>query len=261
MAEKKFCKFCGEQIDKSIIVCPKCGRQLEIIKEELPSVIQEQQSSSSVDTSKPKFYEQEWMMWLMLVLFSPIGIIFMFKFNKRLSKKTKILLSIIFGLIFLIITFSEGTTGEETKTSNSGDTIIEDNKITETTKTNYTFNEMFKFDNLEITIGSDYTFTTVDNKFSDYYQKDIVKIPVTVKNISDETHSLNMFYYSIFGASGAENANPSVYFDDSIDYAGDLRSGGSYTKYFYVLYDGNGTYAIEFNSFFDEKTVEFEIKK
>ena len=33
MEDKKYCKFCGEQIDKSSVVCPKCGRQLEIIKE------------------------------------------------------------------------------------------------------------------------------------------------------------------------------------------------------------------------------------
>ena len=29
MEGKKFCKFCGEQIDKESIVCPKCGRQLQ----------------------------------------------------------------------------------------------------------------------------------------------------------------------------------------------------------------------------------------
>lgn len=34
MEEKKFCKFCGEEIDKSSVVCPKCGRQLQIVKKE-----------------------------------------------------------------------------------------------------------------------------------------------------------------------------------------------------------------------------------
>ena len=41
--------------------------------------------------------------------------------------------------------------------------------------------------------------------------------------------------------------------DDTVDYAGDLRSGASYTKYLYFLYDGNGTYAIEFNNCFTEE--------
>ena len=34
MEEKKYCKFCGEQIEKDSIVCPKCGRQLVLIDKE-----------------------------------------------------------------------------------------------------------------------------------------------------------------------------------------------------------------------------------
>ena len=29
--QKKFCKFCGESIDMSCVVCPKCGKQVENI--------------------------------------------------------------------------------------------------------------------------------------------------------------------------------------------------------------------------------------
>lgn len=29
LGNKKFCKFCGEKIDKECIVCPKCGKQVE----------------------------------------------------------------------------------------------------------------------------------------------------------------------------------------------------------------------------------------
>ncbi len=56
-----------------------------------------------------------------------------------------------------------------------------------------------------------------------------------------------------------ESAAP--YFDDVIDYTGDLRSGASYTKYFYILYDGNGTYSIEFDNWSTELTVEFQISR
>ena len=31
---KKFCKFCGEEIEKDAMVCPKCGRQLKVVKKE-----------------------------------------------------------------------------------------------------------------------------------------------------------------------------------------------------------------------------------
>ena len=70
-----------------------------------------------------------------------------------------------------------------------------------------------------------------------------------------------MFYYSLFGSQGTELDGVSAYFDDTVDYAGDLRSGASYTKYLYFLYDGNGTYAIEFNNWSDKVELEFEITK
>ena len=87
----------------------------------------------------------------------------------------------------------------------------------------------------------------------------VVKVPITVKNLSSETHSLNMFYYSIFGSKGRELDSVSSYFDDSVDFAGELRNGASYTKYLYFLYDGNGTYAIEFDNFSTKVIVEFNI--
>ena len=125
----------------------------------------------------------------------------------------------------------------------------------------YKLDTPFTFDDLEITIGSEYSFDTIANQFSDYNGQSVVKVPITVKNLKDETHSLNMFYYSLFGSQGTELDEVSAYFDDTVDYAGDLRSGASYTKYLYFLYDGNGTYAIEFNNWSDKVELEFEITK
>ena len=64
MEEKKFCKFCGEKIDKSSIVCPKCGRQLEFIKIDK----EEKKETSHQEKGNKKFYEQDWFMWLSLLL-------------------------------------------------------------------------------------------------------------------------------------------------------------------------------------------------
>lgn len=128
-------------------------------------------------------------------------------------------------------------------------------------KNTYTFNETFEFDDLNITIGSDYTFTTVSNKYSDYYNKAVIKLPITIKNISNETHGLNMFYYDIYGSQGTEVKDVNSYFDENVDYAGDLRSGAEYTKYLYIVYDGDGLYTIEFDKWDNKITVEFSIKK
>lgn len=261
MEEKKFCKFCGEQIEKSSMVCPKCGRQLELIKDEtINNSIQESPTAQFQEPDKPKFYTQEWFMWAMLIIFAPIGILLMFKFNKRLTMKVKIILAAIFGVLFLLFTFIPSdteTNDNPQENTNSNEEIDNNTNI----KTTYSFDEIFEFDDLEITIGSGYTFVKVDNQYSEYYQKDIVKLPITVKNTKDETHSLNMFYYTIFGSTGTETDNTWVYFDDSVESSGELRSGSSYTKYLYFLYDGNGTYAIEFDDIWDQKTVEIEINK
>lgn len=125
----------------------------------------------------------------------------------------------------------------------------------------YGLNDTFTFDDLEITIGDNIEFTRVNNQFSDYDGKTVVKLPITVKNIKDETHRLNMFYYSIFGTEGIELDSLSAYFDDAVDYAGDLKNGGSYTKYLYFLYDGDGEYSIEFDNYSSKVIVEFDVKK
>lgn len=36
---QKFCKHCGEIIDKDCIICPKCGKQVEELKSEQPNIV------------------------------------------------------------------------------------------------------------------------------------------------------------------------------------------------------------------------------
>lgn len=154
----------------------------------------------------------------------------------------KTLKGLLLVLVLLSITFMTGCTSEtEISTVGLGDT--------------------FTFDDLEITIGTEIAFAKIENEFSEDNGKEVVKLPVTVKNIKDETHSLNMFYYKVFGATGTEANNAFAYFDDSVDEAGEIRSGGSYTKYMYFIYDTDGTYAIEFDNWSEKVTVEFEVKK
>lgn len=128
-------------------------------------------------------------------------------------------------------------------------------------KNGYTLGDTFKFDDLEITLGKDITYTTITNEFSEYNGKDVIKIPITVKNLKEETHSLNMFYYKVYGSQGSQMNNVSHYFDDGIDQAGDLRTGASYTKNIYFLYDGNGKYSLEFDNWSDKILIEFDINK
>lgn len=122
--------------------------------------------------------------------------------------------------------------------------------------------ETFVFDDLEITLENNLSFDTIKNEWSEHNGQEVVRVPVTIKNLKDETHSLNIFYYSIFGSQGTQIGSATSYFDDGIDEAGDLRSGASYTKAFYFLYDGDGTYTIEFDDVWGPKTtVQFNVAK
>lgn len=177
-----------------------------------------------------------------------------------LQKNKKNLLNIGLIVISVIIFIIGASLGINSADDTSNDTSKKE--TTNKTEVNkYALDEMFKFDDLEITLGSDISFTVVDNEFSDYYKKDVVKVPVTVKNISDETHGLNYFYYELYGSQGTQLDSVASFFDDSIDDAGDMRSGASYTKYFYFIYDGNGKYSIEFDNYSDKLTVEFDVNK
>lgn len=120
---------------------------------------------------------------------------------------------------------------------------------------------VIKFNGLELTFG-EYSFAEVDNVFSEYDKQVVVKIPVTVKNVSQSPNYLNVFYYTLFGSSGAESPNVGYLFDDDMSEAGELLSEKSYTKYLHILYDGDGVYTIVLDDLlFDKETIEIYVTK
>ena len=107
-------------------------------------------------------------------------------------------------------------------------------------------NQTFIFDNLSITISPQYTITSVDNQFSDYYNDKVIAVPVSITNISDETYNLFSGYVREFGSKGVSLDSVDVYFDDGRNIYDDLRPGATTQGHLYLLYDGDGDYCIEF---------------
>ncbi len=126
-------------------------------------------------------------------------------------------------------------------------------------KNEFALNEKFVFNDLEITVGSNYSFVRVQNQFSEYYGKNAVKMPVTVKNLDDDPKTLSFLDYDVYGPNGTKINTLSSYFDDGIDEAGNLLKDASYTKYFYYFYDGDGNYQIVFDDWFNKYNVKFSI--
>ena len=156
-------------------------------------------------------------------------------------------------------TISDSNSAQKDNTSQSE--VAENTEKNEPTQSAndgvYTLGDTFKVDDLEITLGKDIKFSEVGNQFSDHYRKPAIGIPITVKNLGNETDSL--YSYTFYGSEGTQLDSIGYYFDDSIDKAGKLRPGASYSKYIYCLYDGDGNYAIELG--YEDVTVEFEVKK
>ncbi|MBR2708527.1 MAG: DUF4352 domain-containing protein [Bacilli bacterium] len=180
------------------------------------------------------------------------------------KKKTPIWLVVICVIIgiFLLIGILGNSDETGTNSDSNDTTTVNTNSDSKKKKDSaYKLDSPFTFDDLEITIGSQIQFVQNDNQFSDDYQKDVIKIPITVKNLKDETHSLNMFYIKMFGSQGTEINDQSSYFDDSVQFAGDLRPEASYTKYLYYVYDGDGKYTIELNDIAKKIDINLNIAK
>ena len=106
--KKRFCKFWGGEIEKDAIVCIKCGRQLKSV-EKVEKKAREPKGNKNTNEEN-KFYTQTWFMWLMLIFFAPIGIFLMWKFNDKMKKDIKIILTIVFTIFFLITWSGDETT-------------------------------------------------------------------------------------------------------------------------------------------------------
>lgn len=261
----KFCPECGNELAEEAAVCVKCGK-----------VLNSGNVNSANNSSNPNNGKKSNVMailgFIFAFLFAGLGLIFSImglKKSEELGKGRGLSiagiiiasLNMLLGIIFAmtgVLAFNNYIDSDINKN-------IHDNKNIINTRSNndsdYTLGDTFTFDGLEITLDKEYTFVTVNNQYSEYNNKDVVKIGANVKNISDEKNYLNMFYYSLFGSKGTKLSRITAYFDESIDYAGKLKPGASYYKYFYILYDGDGEYSIDFDNYSDEIEVEFNVIK
>ena len=178
--------------------------------------------------------------------------------------------------IYMLVTKKDCNSGVSNQANNSGGQQSTNNESNNSNNSNsnngssnnvssgngkYKLGDTFVFDGLELSFDTSYSFATINNRYSDKNGKSVIKLGVNVKNISNEKNHLNMFYYDTFGSQGIELDNISSYFDNSIDDAGDLKPGASYKAYFYILYDGDGKYSIDFDNYTEEASIEFDIKK
>lgn len=82
--ETKFCKHCGESIDKDCVICPKCGKQVETLTAEQPNIVinnTNTNANTNVNTNTSNFQRgKEINKWLAFVLCLFLGYLGVHKF-------------------------------------------------------------------------------------------------------------------------------------------------------------------------------------
>ena len=74
-----YCKYCGTELDNEVVVCIKCGKQVQDLKVS-PSATATQINQLALD--KNAWYFETWFIVLMFLFFFPIGIILLILKNK-----------------------------------------------------------------------------------------------------------------------------------------------------------------------------------
>ncbi len=180
---------------------------------------------------------------------------------KRLTTCMSIMTFLLFIVISLTLFFGLWYFKDKKELeSNSKEENISSNEENINVK-NYYMEETFVFDNLEITLKHNYTFEKLNNIYSIYNGREVIKIPVEIKNLTYKDYSLNLYYYTLYNQIGSPMDEVAAYFDESLYYAKDLKSGMSYTKYLYFIYEGDGSYSVKFKKGKEETNVEFYIRK
>ena len=205
------CPSCNKVIKKTDLVCKFCGVDIESNKEKV--IIEEHYIYKTVESKANK--------WLILI----IGLLSFI-----------VVLETSYNIWFYFVKEPAENDVYLIKNYDYNMHIPFDIKKT---------NEEFSFDDLTINISNKYQIIKLDNIYSPHNGKNVLKIPITIKNASDKNHSLNLFYYDIYDDYGNLIDEVAGYFDESLYYAEDLKPNESYTKYIYALYYGNNYYTIK----------------
>ena len=85
---------------------------------------------------KKKFYQKKWFLWLCLIVLPPVGIILLWTVHKTMKKKTKVILSVVFTLWFIIL-IGASNSSSDTPTNTGNDTPqTEQEEMSRTEETN-----------------------------------------------------------------------------------------------------------------------------
>lgn len=182
---------------------------------------------------KKEFYKEKWFMWVMLIVFAPVGIILMFKYNNSLPGKTKKILSIVFAIFFLFVLVSgsqNNTTllSDDSNSSNSNennkvkDKIVTIDELTE--KNMATMGEIdsiYRMNTKKTNLDGSYIFINVQsiNYYDNYAVNNgtIISNVIVIENVLPLEETQNL-------------VKKAAYFQTFDEYGNELYTGDIYTQ-------------------------------
>lgn len=131
--------------------------------------------------------------------------------------------------------------------------------------TTLTLGDTFEFDGLEITLSEEIGFTRLRSRHSDHDGAYIFYIPASVTNVSDSSHELSDWMFTIYSPDGTSQGSIAwdvswEFRETSISQLGSIQPDTTKEGYIYVLHTGDGEYIIEFGNFETEIEVKFEVE-
>ncbi len=152
---------------------------------------------------KKRFYQKKWFLWLWLIILPPVGIVLLWTVHKTMKKKTKVILSVVFALWFIILMVAASGDSSDTPTNTGNDTpqteqgediVLEKETDTEETKESESVphrDGMYGVSDKDIEsldIDSDFTVSKVINDVTGNW-----RISVINKSMNFEEYALSYY--------------------------------------------------------------------
>ena len=176
------------------------------------------------------------------------------KQQKNVKKKINIMPALVIILLMIMVAGSIFLYIKNQETKKKGNNKVSVEKVYQDKK--------FVFDDLEIIVSSKYNFLNTEKVKKQYEGKDILEIPVQVKNTENTEHKFSISYVKIYNEKGKEIKElGSLFKDKSFENSPKLGKGEMTIKNIYIPYNGSGKYKMIFKTFYEEKEMEIVIKK
>jgi len=123
------------------------------------------------------------------------------------------------------------------------------------------FSETIFWDDLVIIFGSYFNWTTLHSPGHAADGATVISVPITIRNVRSDPRDLKLLHYVQYDPSGKSLAMVDPYFDNSISNTLILRSNNHINLRMYFLYEGDGTYLVDFSNDTGSLAVEIPIKR